>query len=74
MEAADVQAVGGAGTRPLHTKLVLADVCTIDGFAQRAGIYQELEILHLLDPAVPVHASVLFLQLTEDCCFIVGLG
>lgn len=74
MEVADVQAVGVMGTPPMDTKLVLADVCAIRGFAQQAGKYQELEILPLLAPAVPVHPSMLLLQLTEDFCFTVSLG
>lgn len=69
-----MQAVGGVGTHPMDTKLVLADVCAVRGFAQRVGKYQELELLPLLAPAVPVHPGMLFLQLAVDFCFVVSLG
>lgn len=74
MEVADVQAVGAVGPRLMDSKLVLAHVCAICGFAQCVGKYQELEMLPLLAPAVPVHPGVLLLQLTEDFGFIVSLG
>lgn len=74
MELADAQAVRAVGTCPLDTKFVLADVCAVCGFAQRVGKHQELKILPLLAPAVPVHPRVLLLQLTGDFCFTVSLG
>lgn len=74
VEVTDVQAVRAAGTCPRDTKLGLTDVCAVYGFAKWAGKYQELEILLLLAPAVPVQPSMLCLQLTEDFCFIVSLG
>lgn len=74
VEVADVQAVGGVGTRPMDTKLVLHDVCTVRGFAQQVGKYQELEILPFLAPAEPVHPGMLLPQLTADFCIIVSLG
>lgn len=61
VEVADVQAVGLVGTAHRDTKLVLADVCTVRGFAQRVGIHQELKILSLLAPAEPVHPNLLLL-------------
>lgn len=73
-QVADVQAVGALGPRLTDTKPVLAHICAVGGFAQCVGKHQELEMLPLLAPAVPVHPNVLLLQLAEDFGFIVSLG
>lgn len=74
VQAADVQAVGALGPRLMDTKPVLAHICAVGGFAQCVGKHQELKMLLLLAPAVPVHPIVLLFQLTKDFSFIVSLG
>lgn len=69
-----MQAVGAVGPHLTDTEPVLAHVCAVDGFSQCVGKHQELKMLPLVAPAVPVHPGVLLLQLTEDFSFIVSLG
>lgn len=71
---ADVQAVGALGPRLMDAELVLPHIWVICGFAHCVGEQQELELLPLLAPAVPVDPSMLLLQVTEDFSFIAGLG
>lgn len=73
LQVADVQAVGAVGPRLTDTKLVLAHICAVDGFAKCVGKHQELKMLPLLAPAVPVQPSSL-LQVTEDFSFVASLG
>lgn len=74
MQVGDVQAVGAVGSCLMDTEPVLAHICAVGGFAQCVGKHQELKMLPLMAPAVPVHPGVLLLQLTEDFSFIVSLG
>lgn len=71
---ADVQAVGALGPRLMDTELVLRHIWAICGSAHCVGEQQELELLPLLAPAVPVDPGMLLLQVTEDFSFIAGLG
>lgn len=73
VQLADVQAVG-LGARPTDGELLRADVAAVGAFAQRVGEEQELELLPLRAPAVPVHPGVLPPRLAEDVRAAVSLG